>query len=159
MIALTVPGEPRPMARPRVLKTGRTYTPPESEAHKRLVAFHVRKAMMLRARGVFPMRGPISVKLDFFLSNRRRVDVDNLAKMVMDALTLARVWSDDSQVVALATHKYAPSSSPRTWITVEMVQATTQPAAVSYGPGVDPIEGERLRPMHSGRDMSGNGEG
>lgn len=153
MLALTVPVEPRPLARPRVVK-GHTYTPKESEAHKRLVAFHVKRAMAQRARGVFPLRGPLLVKLDFFLGDRRRVDVDNLAKMVLDALTLARVWEDDSQVVVLAAHKYAPSASPRTWITVEHVQATTQPAVVNYPRGEPDANGTE-RVLHGGRDMIG----
>lgn len=153
MLALTIPAEPRPLARPRVVK-GRTYTPKESEAHKRLVAFHMKRAMMQRARGVFPMQGPVSVRLDFFLGDKRRVDVDNLAKLCLDAMTLARVWADDSQVVSLTAHKYGPSASPRTTIAVEYAQATTQPEAASYPRGEPDANGTE-RVLHAGRDMSG----
>jgi crossover junction endodeoxyribonuclease RusA len=41
---------------------------------------------------------PVRVLLEFTQPDRRRRDLDNLAKCVLDALTKASVWMDDSQV-------------------------------------------------------------
>jgi Holliday junction resolvase RusA-like endonuclease len=42
------------------------------------------------------------VTLHFRRSTRRVVDLDNLAKLVLDAATKAGAWADDSQVLGLA---------------------------------------------------------
>ena len=43
-------------------------------------------------------RGPVAIHLDACPPDRRKRDLDNLPKSLLDALTHARVWSDDSQV-------------------------------------------------------------
>jgi Holliday junction resolvase RusA-like endonuclease len=48
-------------------------------------------------------------------------DVDNMAKLVMDALT-GVAWKDDAQVVALVAAK-APRSGDRDWYEVEVTYA------------------------------------
>lgn len=42
-----------------------------------------------------------SVSLIAFPSDRRRRDLDNLFKATLDALTRAKIWRDDSQVVEI----------------------------------------------------------
>jgi crossover junction endodeoxyribonuclease RusA len=41
---------------------------------------------------------PVGVLIELWPPNRRRWDVDNRAKAVLDALTKANLWRDDSQV-------------------------------------------------------------
>lgn len=62
-------------------------------------------------------RGPIIVECDFFLGNNRRVDIDNLWKLVSDAGN-GIVWNDDSQIVDLTIHKHLDKANPRTEVLV-----------------------------------------
>ncbi len=57
------------------------------------------------------------VHLDFYRDSNRRVDLDNLVKLVFDSLN-AFVWADDSQIVRLVTEKYLDRENPRTEIAV-----------------------------------------
>jgi Holliday junction resolvase RusA-like endonuclease len=63
-------------------------------------AFRYRAAVRRAARAVFRRR-PLSVRcevrLDYFFSGARRMDMDNVAKCVLDALT-GVVYRDDVQV-------------------------------------------------------------
>jgi crossover junction endodeoxyribonuclease RusA len=44
------------------------------------------------------MAGRLSVIVDLFPRDRRQTDIDNYAKSLLDALTHAGVWVDDSQI-------------------------------------------------------------
>lgn len=45
--------------------------------------------------------GPLSVSMRFYPPDRRKRDLDNLPKGVLDAMTHAGVWDDDSQIKRL----------------------------------------------------------
>lgn len=49
----------------------------------------------------FPLPGRLAVALRFFEPNRLKRDLDNLPKAVLDALTQAGFWIDDSQIDCL----------------------------------------------------------
>ena len=53
--------------------------------------------------GLQPPRlsGPLCLMASVWLPDRRRRDLDNILKPLLDALTSAGVWDDDSQVKAL----------------------------------------------------------
>lgn len=120
MIFFRVNGIPRPQPRPRATIRGAhagVYDPGTANAW--------RNAVKLAAVAVLPdkpLDGPLSVDLEILLPRPKRLmrkkdpegevwatgklnDVDNLAKAIMDALTNARVWEDDGQVVSLAVRK------------------------------------------------------
>lgn len=61
---------------------------------------------------------PVAVRVLFYRSNHRKVDIDNLLKAVMDALTSARIWNDDSQVCEITARRWMGESNPRVEITV-----------------------------------------
>ena len=44
------------------------------------------------------LKGRIAVQLKAYPPDRRDRDLDNLPKSILDALTHAKVWADDSQV-------------------------------------------------------------
>lgn len=45
-----------------------------------------------------PLTGPVSVEIHAIAPDRRRRDLDNLSKAILDALVFAHVLTDDSQV-------------------------------------------------------------
>jgi len=62
-----------------------------------------------------PLRGDVRVMIRAHPPDRRRRDLDNLAKAVLDALEFARVLEDDSQVADLR----APANGGRLEVEVE----------------------------------------
>lgn len=92
LIDLWVPGEPVPKGRPR-FAGGRAYTPARTLEAERCL----RDAVLAVYPRTKPTTGPYELRVDFYIQHRRRRDVDNLAKLVMDALNNV-VWADDTQV-------------------------------------------------------------
>ena len=52
----------------------------------------------LAAARVQPLDGPLSVEVDVFPPDRRRRDLDNLLKSLLDALQHGNAYHDDSQI-------------------------------------------------------------
>ncbi len=92
--------------RPRFGK-GRTYTPDETKAAERTVAF-----LSSPHAPDEPAQGPVTMSLEFVMPlppsyskklwgqpHTKKPDLDNLSKLVMDALGKTKQWwRDDSQV-------------------------------------------------------------
>ncbi len=98
-ITVTIPGRPVPKDRPRVVR-GNTYTPAAT------VAAEHRIALLARAAGARPIECPVAVRAEFvFKDGRARADIDNLAKLVLDALN-GVAFKDDRQVVSLEATIY-----------------------------------------------------
>jgi Holliday junction resolvase RusA-like endonuclease len=86
---------------------------------KRLVAKAVE---VLAGREGFPRDEPIYCALQFYMPRGRTVkrkhptvtpDVDKLERAVLDAMTIAKVWGDDAQVVSGTRGKrYADECAP-----------------------------------------------
>lgn len=93
-ITILVDGEPVPKQSTRFDGGGHAHTAPRVKAWQDEVALRAKEAM----RGREPITGPVSVRAVFVLSNRRRVDIDNLSKNVLDSLK-GIVFEDDTQVV------------------------------------------------------------
>jgi crossover junction endodeoxyribonuclease RusA len=55
--------------------------------------------------------GPMLIELTLFPPDKRRRDVDNYQKGLLDALEVAGVYNDDSQIVRLTTEK-RPAEKP-----------------------------------------------
>jgi len=124
MIHFTIPLHPTAKGRPRVGKIGnlaRMFTPATTQkAEQEFVALAAPYApttpldMPLRVTLVFTLRSPAMPRWkqqarDMGLVHPEgRPDVDNLAKLVLDALNRSgRFWRDDSRVVELrATKRY-----------------------------------------------------
>lgn len=110
MVAFTVLGDPVPKERPRY-GLRRTYTPKRTVvAETRVVdAFDV--AHPLRV----PMSGPVGMRVQFYRASRRRIDLDNLCKLILDALN-GVAYVDDVQVVHLTAEKHYDKHNPRTLV-------------------------------------------
>jgi len=57
-----------------------------------------------RATGEQPFHNQLSVDITFYNGNRRRRDLDNMAKLVLDALN-KEAYEDDVQVIELTVRK------------------------------------------------------
>lgn len=111
MIALRLPWPPsanhyyrRVGARTLISKPGRLY-------RQTVVA-------MLRPQFPVAMSGRLRVSIDAHPPDRRRRDLDNLQKCLLDALQHAGVYHDDSQIDALAIYRREPSPNGLVRITI-----------------------------------------
>lgn len=111
--------EPVGKGRPRVVRHGDnviTYTPDKTAAADLMI-----RAAVNKTRIFFPAGTPLSMELIFYMSKPKSVkrryptvgsDVDNQAKLVMDALQ-RYVYPNDSQVVDLkASKRYISEGEP-----------------------------------------------
>ncbi|OFQ96886.1 MULTISPECIES: RusA family crossover junction endodeoxyribonuclease [Alloscardovia] len=99
----TVAGEPRPKKRPKVFH-GRGVNPKENVVNERAI----RDAYLAEFPDAVPFSGGVKILMTFYLGDFRRVDVDNLAKLVQDALNSV-AFVDDSQITRLVASKVHPS--------------------------------------------------
>lgn len=111
LLEFTVPGNPRPKERPRF--NGHAYTAKDTAGAELVVGWEARKAMAKRPR----LEVPLWVEIDFRMDTRRRVDLDNLAKLVLDACNEV-VWADDSQIERLVLTRAVDRDRPRTEVRV-----------------------------------------
>lgn len=131
-ISFTIPGKPQPQLRPRFTGRGgyvRTYDPAKCKAAKKIIsdvatmtAFDCGLAQPLTGaisvEVIFSMPIPKSVRADTGDPHVKKPDLDNLLKLVLDAITdSGAIWADDSQVVAVSAHKMY-STKPQTYIYV-----------------------------------------
>ena len=72
-----------------------------------------------------------SVSLIAFPSDRRRRDLDNIFKATLDALTRAKIWRDDSQVVEI--HAVKGPAAEQAFVIVK-ITAYIYPTAVELIP-------------------------
>ena len=77
--------------------TGRlatVYVSAEGKAYRKAVN------LCLAEHGVktYALEGDLRVEIEVFPPDRRKRDIDNLLKSLLDSLTHAEVWRDDSQI-------------------------------------------------------------
>lgn len=80
-------------------RTGGHYKTAPAKAYEALVAQIVAAMGMGQLIGERPLQGPLSVEWVLAPPDRRARDVDNVRKVVADALTRAGFWADDSNKV------------------------------------------------------------
>ena len=66
-----------------------------------------------------PAGGRIALAMDAFPPDRRRRDLDNIAKSVLDALEHAGVYEDDSQIDLLLTRRREPVKGGRLEVRID----------------------------------------
>lgn len=125
MIEFTVAGEPVAQGRPRFSTRGsfvKAYDPAKSKDYKAYVKLVAAAAM--NERSLKPFDGAISVDIKAFVSvpkskskkfreaaliceirPTKKPDCDNIAKILLDAMT-GIVYEDDKQIVKLSVEKY-----------------------------------------------------
>lgn len=110
MIRFVAPGNPIPKERPRLGR--RVYTPARTRKAEEDLRFWARNVTATKATG------PIKVSLSFYRATAAPVDIDNLAKLVLDALN-GICWQDDRQIVMLSLLKAVDRENPRTEVEIE----------------------------------------
>ena len=68
-------------------------------------AYHQKVAAAARRAGVQPLSGRLAVRVELYPPDRRRRDIDNTQKSLLDALQRAGAFHDDSQIVWLLIEK------------------------------------------------------
>lgn len=107
-------GEPKSKQRARVTARG-TFTPAETKQAEQLIALTYKRLQCQR----FDYQ--VVMTIDFYNGNRRRRDLDNMAKLVLDALN-GIAYADDHQVVELNLRKiHTTPEHARTVITLTEV--------------------------------------
>jgi Holliday junction resolvase RusA-like endonuclease len=114
IMRMTVPGDPIPKGRPRFTRSGHAYTPARTRNAEKAIAVLALQAMRKHGSKQ-PSCGPVALSISFYV--RRDADIDNLVKLVSDALNRI-AYNDDRQVMALQAARYSKASVPRTEIAV-----------------------------------------
>lgn len=78
------------------------------------------RADVMKAVGkaVSPLQKPLQVRIDAFMPDRRCRDLDNLPKAILDSLTHAGLWMDDSQIDDLRIVRQGVEKPGRVIVTV-----------------------------------------
>ena len=113
VVRFVVPGEPRSKQRPRVTQRG-TFTPKETLEQER----KVREAW--DSLGEEPFGYEVVIEIDFYNRTRHRRDIDNMGKLVLDALNKS-AYADDYQVVGVNLRKFQTVGLARTEVTIREV--------------------------------------
>lgn len=98
-----IEGQPVPKARPRVYKDHAVTPKKTVDAETR-----VREAYLADYQNYPVFEGNVTLMCRFYLQDNRRVDVDNLLKLVQDALN-GVAFKDDSQITRVVAYKITPS--------------------------------------------------
>lgn len=124
-IAFTVPGIPRPKARPRLGK-GHVYTPKTTAAYERTVAVYALRAMALAAwpRGGFE-GAHYTLTLRVYWPDERCRDLDNAIKGVADAAN-GLIYRDDADITELHAYASVDRESPRVEIEIRVTRRREQ---------------------------------
>lgn len=86
----------------------------------------VRAAVWERFGALKPTRARLAVVVAAFPPDRRERDLDNLFKGLLDAVTHAGVWVDDSQIDLLAIHRCEVAKPGR--VEMRIKRLTDEPA-------------------------------
>lgn len=81
--------------------------------------FRGRVCSLLTARQVQPLAGPLVVRIDVFPPDRRRRDIDNISKALLDALEHGGAYHDDNQIVSLTITKRDVIRDGQTHVSIE----------------------------------------
>jgi Holliday junction resolvase RusA-like endonuclease len=100
-VRFALPGEPVCKGRPRMLRKGIPYTDAKTRQAEKAIGWAYREAAGANGK---PLAEPVQIGMLFCVGTRRRKDLDNMVKLVMDALN-GLAWNDDSQVLSIVATK------------------------------------------------------
>lgn len=65
-----------------------------------------------------PLTGPLDINIKLHFKTRRKHDIDNYGKILLDSLT-GIVWEDDVQIQTMRVSKWIDQENPRIEIEIE----------------------------------------
>ena len=80
----------------------------------------------LRKKGAIPsnpVEGKVAVMVEYDVPDKRRRDLDNGNKSLLDAITFSKLWKDDSQVVLMLTYFGYPSRNGACQVLIQPLEA------------------------------------
>jgi len=128
-IRLVIQGEPVAKGRPRLSRNG-TYTPEKTKTAEEAIGWAFKQSGQKKLEGMlnlfvsfrFTLPKSASKKLKGMVRmfKATRPDLDNLVKLVTDALN-GLAYDDDSQIISINAEKvYAEQAYTEIWITEEL---------------------------------------
>jgi crossover junction endodeoxyribonuclease RusA len=128
---LVIPGEPVSKERPRFNpKSGSAYTPAKTKAAEKVVA------KLYSDECGMKFTDAVALSITCFVSNKRRRDVDNMGKLILDALN-GVAYVDDSQVHDLVVKKrYTSKERARVEVSIHVVNDLEEMYVVEEVPEV-----------------------
>ena len=81
-------------------------------------AFRKKVCAVVAAAGVGPLVGRLRIEVEVYPPDRRRRDIDNVQKALLDALEHGGAYRDDSQIVKLEIEKHKPVRGGRTIVRI-----------------------------------------
>lgn len=81
--------------------------------------FRDRVCASLAASKVRRLRGPLRIEIEVYPPDRRRRDIDNVQKALLDALQHGGLYEDDSQIVKLDIEKLGCVRGGRTLVRLQ----------------------------------------
>lgn len=86
--------------------------------------YHSAVARELMLRRVRPLEGPLAIDIGFHPPDRRRRDIDNLLKSLLDALQRGGAYADDNQLADIRLRRL--SIKPPLGLTIVRLQPLTE---------------------------------
>jgi len=114
MIILDLPWPPSVNHYWRHTKNGH-YISNEGKEYRQLVMFHG-----LKHRGTFNKDCRLTISIDAYPPDKRKRDLDNVLKSLLDALQHAGVYQDDGQIDKLSIERKTPLNG-RVLVTIEIM--------------------------------------
>tara|TARA_R100001594_G_scaffold104467_1_gene139064 strand:+ start:3456 stop:3713 length:258 start_codon:yes stop_codon:yes gene_type:complete len=74
------------------------------------------------AEGMPTLSGRLKVKIDAYMPDKRRRDLDNITKALLDALSHANLFEDDEQIDDLHLIRMGVEKPGRVEVTVEEIE-------------------------------------
>ncbi|OHB48034.1 MAG: hypothetical protein A2Y10_08680 [Planctomycetes bacterium GWF2_41_51] len=89
------------------------------------IMFRRKVCLALMAARVSPMAGMLAMKVRAYPPDRRKRDIDNIQKPLLDALEKGRAFFNDCQIKHLTTVMREPISGGKTIVTIRTISDRT----------------------------------
>lgn len=105
-------------------RNGQRYIKQSGKAFRGVVLYEV-----LAAKAANNISSPIKMRIDVYPPDKRRRDIDNINKALLDALENSGVYQDDSQIVRLTMTKYEPVKGGKVIVYINKTKQPVDKAA------------------------------